>query len=350
MKTMDRLYISIAVLALLVIGGGMTNVAHAQTITTEECTFVDIENGTPVTGSTVQWYGVYFTVENEIEVTDVALSMFKQTTSTNTVRYVLYEAQEEPSSLGAGQPTIELTSPMPLWSSAEISNTNFTDYSTLSDAQRGDPSNWHSESVTGVTMEPGTTYALVAYGVTSPSSSFSTLLVLGLTDTVGTPPCGIGNTGLTGNGQVYTNAHLITSGSITTGMTGCDLGSFAFPCNTALGYENIGFAIYGVEIFPADNAGTIDAWTTNFLASMGMNSPVGKVLVGSLFAMFVFLILAKWGVPWILSLGLTGIFTTFLTAAFIFDPAVLLGLVALVMFGAMLLVFSLVLGGDKGNG
>jgi hypothetical protein len=99
---------------------------------------------------------------------------------------------------------------------------------------------------------------------------------------------------------------------------------------------------------------TQDAEITNFfdtfLSSMGMNSPAGRIIVGSFFTLYFFLILAKWGVPWIVSLGLTGLFTTMLTAGLIFDPAILLGLIAIIGVASMGLIFSLVLGGDKGQG
>lgn len=141
-------------------------------------------------------------------------------------------------------------------------------------------------------------------------------------------------------GQAYSNP------SINNPAVPADWDDYCAGCVD--GDSDSGFAIYSNVVTPVEN--DVTSWITNFLASMGMDSPVGRILVGSMFTMFFFLILAKWGVPWILSLGLTGLFTTFLTAAFIFDPAILLGLAALVMFGAMGLIFSLFFGGDKTNG
>lgn len=93
-----------------------------------------------------------------------------------------------------------------------------------------------------------------------------------------------------------------------------------------------------------------DSWISNFLASIGMDSPVGRLLVGSIFSIVMFFVLTIKGVPWIMALGITGLSITTLTAAMIFNPAILLGLIAIVMVGGMGLIFALILGGGDGNG
>lgn len=84
-----------------------------------------------------------------------------------------------------------------------------------------------------------------------------------------------------------------------------------------------------------------DTWIENFLASMGMDSPVGKLLVGSFFVGILFFVLAVRGVPWLMSLGLAGVALATVTAATIFDPVVMLGLFAIVMMGGIFLVLSM---------
>jgi hypothetical protein len=95
---------------------------------------------------------------------------------------------------------------------------------------------------------------------------------------------------------------------------------------------------------------TFDTWLVNFFASMGMDSPVGRILVGSLFIMAIFMVMAIKGVPWIISLGLTGISAVMLTLVNVLDEAILLSLIAIVMFGGMGLIFALFMGGDRGDG
>lgn len=93
-----------------------------------------------------------------------------------------------------------------------------------------------------------------------------------------------------------------------------------------------------------------DSWLDNFLSSLGMNSPVGRLLVGSLFAGVLFFVLAIRGVPWIMSLGITGFAVVTMTAAMVFDPAILLGLIAIVGVASIGLIFSLFIGGgDRGG-
>lgn len=94
----------------------------------------------------------------------------------------------------------------------------------------------------------------------------------------------------------------------------------------------------------------IDTWLTNFLASMGMDSAFGRLLIGSLFGVIIFAFLTVFKVHWIISLGATGMAVTFLTAATIFNEVVLLGLVALVMLGGMGLIFALLMGGRDSSG
>lgn len=93
-----------------------------------------------------------------------------------------------------------------------------------------------------------------------------------------------------------------------------------------------------------------DTWLTNFLASMGLDSPVGKLIVGSLFVGIMFFILSIKGVPWLLSLGIAGLAVTTMTAASIFDPAVLLGLLAIAMLGGIFLIISALFGRSSGGG
>lgn len=134
------------------------------------------------------------------------------------------------------------------------------------------------------------------------------------------------------------------------GETEVFFGSSKTPTATP-GYDGIFYWLRtgdpgGLNPFSND----FDSWLDNWLNSMGMNSPFGRLLVGTLFAMFIFIFLANKGVPWIISLGLTGLAATFLTAAMVFDPAILLVMVSIVMAGGFFLIFSMILGGDKGNG
>lgn len=108
---------------------------------------------------------------------------------------------------------------------------------------------------------------------------------------------------------------------------------------------NYNLSIFDNIINPVDN--DVDSWIINFLESLGLNSPFGKVLAGAIFTAVIFMILAINGVPWIIALGLAGMAVTVLTAALIFNPAILLGLAAIVMMGGMLLIFTLVLGADR---
>lgn len=355
MRTFNSVRIFTAIAAILTIGfvalSESSGTAHAQA-TTPSCTNISISNGKPIDGSAIAFNGVYFSPENSITMQGAAMSLFKQSGTTNTVQYVLYEADDLPSTLGIGQPEIDLTSPMPLWSSGEIATVNYATYDGLSSGQRGDPNNWHTETVSpSVALTPGTVYALVAYGVTNASSSFSNMLVLGLSATVDggiPPPCGIANTGLFGGGQVYTMADSISGSSITSVASGCALSVFVFPCSTSLEYESIGFAIYGVEIISDDDAVvTVDAWIPAVLEDIGINSPMGKLLMGSIIIIAGFAILTVRGVHWLLAMGTAGMIGTSLTVATIFSPEILLSMVAIAGFGGMIFVLVLVMGGDR---
>jgi hypothetical protein len=66
--------------------------------------------------------------------------------------------------------------------------------------------------------------------------------------------------------------------------------------------------------------------------------------------MAIFMVMAIKGVPWIISLGLTGISAVMLTLVNVLDEAILLSLIAIVMFGGMGLIFALFMGGDRGDG
>lgn len=87
-----------------------------------------------------------------------------------------------------------------------------------------------------------------------------------------------------------------------------------------------------------------DSWLDHFLSGIGMNSDLGKLLVGSLFVGIIFLVLAIRGVPWIVSLAVSGIAVVMLTAATVFSATILLSLMALVMFAGILMLMSLIFG------
>lgn len=74
---------------------------------------------------------------------------------------------------------------------------------------------------------------------------------------------------------------------------------------------------------------------------------MGKILAGVIFAGILFFVMSAWKIPWIISLGVAGMSGTFLTAAIIFDPAILLGMFAIVGLGTIGLIFSLFLGGGN---
>lgn len=115
------------------------------------------------------------------------------------------------------------------------------------------------------------------------------------------------------------------------------------------GDTDSGFVVYN-NIVPVVTEGTFDSWLDNFLSSLGMNSPVGRLLVGSLFAGVLFFVLAIKEVPWIISLGITGFAVVTMTAAMVFNPAILLGLIAIVGVASIGLIFSLFIGGgDRGG-
>lgn len=90
----------------------------------------------------------------------------------------------------------------------------------------------------------------------------------------------------------------------------------------------------------------IDTWLDNFLTGLNMNSPVGRMLVGTFFAMALFIVLMLMKVPALIGLGVAGLSGTFLTAALVFSPVILLGAVAILGLGTIGLIFSKFLGGD----
>lgn len=92
---------------------------------------------------------------------------------------------------------------------------------------------------------------------------------------------------------------------------------------------------------------SIDTWIPNFLDSLGMNSPFGKLFVSTILIISFMVLMIVKGVHVLITLGLGGMVTVFLTAATIFDPALLLAMVGVMGLGIMLLITSLILGGDK---
>jgi hypothetical protein len=90
----------------------------------------------------------------------------------------------------------------------------------------------------------------------------------------------------------------------------------------------------------------IDTWLQNFLDSMNLGSPFGRILAGVMFAAIVFIWLSVLHIPWIISLGAAGMATTFLTAALIFPIAIFLALVAAVMFGGFAAIIALLARGE----
>lgn len=88
-----------------------------------------------------------------------------------------------------------------------------------------------------------------------------------------------------------------------------------------------------------------DTWYQNFLDSMGMGGTLGKLLVSSMIGGIFYFVLAIKGVPWIISLGITGLIITTFTAGLIFNPAILLGLIAIVGLGGMFLLLAMIFGG-----
>lgn len=113
------------------------------------------------------------------------------------------------------------------------------------------------------------------------------------------------------------------------------------------GLTDSGFVVFSNVITPVEN--DIDSWLDNFLTGLNLNTPFGRLLAGFLFATVLFFILSALRIPWIMSLGVAGLSGTFLTAATIFDPAILLGMIAIVGLGAMGLLFALFIGGGSND-
>lgn len=326
------------------------HVANAQSITSVSCVDVPVDVGNAAWGNnTINFKGTFFEAENDISVEEIRLPMFRQSggLDNNQSRWTLYQVNGVPTSLGANQPTFSGTaSAIPLWTSGSIAKADLPTYSSFTDAQRGDPDNWHSEAVSpAVELEAGNFYAVGAWAFVNGTTSFAQQVAYGQNST---GDCGIDNVYITASGQVYTSADDILTANINAGSAGCFFSAFGSPCNTVVGTNaSAPFAIYGLEVFPNDTTGTIDSWIPNFLTSIGMNTPIGKILVGVIFAGILFFVMSAWKIPWIISLGVAGMSGTFLTAATVLDPAILLGMVAIIGLGAIGLIFSLFLGGGN---
>jgi hypothetical protein len=96
---------------------------------------------------------------------------------------------------------------------------------------------------------------------------------------------------------------------------------------------------------------TVDTWIPNFLDSLGLNSDMGKLLSGVLFVGTLMFALLNRGVVALMALAVAAMAGTFLVAVMIFDPSILLIMVAIVGLGAMGLIFALFSGaGDSADG
>jgi len=115
------------------------------------------------------------------------------------------------------------------------------------------------------------------------------------------------------------------------------------------GTRDSGFTVFG-NIFTSVET-DIDSWLENFLASLGLNSDMGKLLSGVLFVGTLMFALLNRGVVALMAMAVSAMAGTFLVAAMIFDPSILLIMVAIVGLGAMGLIFALFSGaGDSADG
>lgn len=348
----NRIALIITLIPLLV-WGLMSLPVNAQSITSVSCANIPIDVGHVRWGNnTINFSGTFFSPENDISVQEIRLPMFRQAggAANNASRWTLYEVNGVPSGLGANQPTFSSTAAaIPLWTSGSIAKADLPTYSLFTDVTRGDPDNWHAETVSpAVELEAGKFYAVGAWAFVNGTTSFSEQVAYGQNST---GDCGIENVYITASGEVYTNADDIIAANINGGGAGCFFSAFAFPCNTVSGINaSAGFAIYGVEVFPVDDSG-IDSWYPNFLESIGMNTPFGSFLVGILIALSMAGIMMALKIPWIFSLGVPAILSVALTLANSISTDLFLSGVAIALGAGILAIIGLLIrGGSKDGG
>ena len=130
----------------------------------------------------------------------------------------------------------------------------------------------------------------------------------------------------------------------------------AWSCNTSCGDSEPAWTgphswDRNFVVFDTPEEPDVDTWIPNFLDSLGLNSDMGKLLSGVLFVGTLMFALLNRGVVALMALAVAAMAGTFLVAVMIFDPSILLIMVAIVGLGAMGLIFALFSGaGDNADG
>lgn len=145
-------------------------------------------------------------------------------------------------------------------------------------------------------------------------------------------------------GDVYPAGHFDSCNSAAPLFRNCaDPADWAIEGATG---DESAFAVFGIVVTPPAER-TIDTWIVNLLNAMGMNSPMGRLLIGVGFAVVVLIALLLVNVPFLFAAAFGSIVGTVLVTALLVSEAAFMALVAIVGIG---LIGKLVMGGGSSDG
>lgn len=149
------------------------------------------------------------------------------------------------------------------------------------------------------------------------------------------------------NEDFYADGEFFDNGSVSNRNVAADWNA------SSGGGEDSGLVVYGNIFEPTQGQTVIDTRIEQALDSFGLNTPLGRILAGTLIVIMVMLVLMAFKVPFIFALAIAGMFggaatLVQLTAdGVIFDTWIFLSAYAVVGFAIMIMIYRLVTGGSS---